>query len=498
MDEDRNKLPCASKKRGKYGRVSDVSKKLKLQTHETGASCECTRFKCFQNIAVEERAAIIKHFNSLKTHDEQNLYLGGLITHNFVKRHRSRQVNDEDVQYHSFSYSYRVRVERNTSAVEVPICYKAMLALHGISAKRIQNIQLQLVTVGHVEPDKPGRHSNHRHKLKEDTKHAVYEHIKSFKGRKAHYSLRDSERIYLPEELNVKRMHRMFMEDYPNKQISYETYRTIFVTEFNISFGYPRTDTCSSCDEYKAQKSILEKGPFQKDALSRLDRDHQLHLLKANAFYKRKRTARLQSQKNIKMEAIAMDFQKNLPIPNISTNDVYYKRQLSFYSFNIHVLSSGDSLFYTYTETAGKKGSDEVASMLFDFIFNHLDNAVEELEIFCDSCCGQNKNYTLFRLIHFVVHTTKRLKNIKMTFPVRGHSYMECDRNMGLINQKACVELPCGWNEQITSTRVKPSPFQVISCEDQGPFRSWTTFLAQLFLKKCPFESRPIKELTDL
>ncbi|KAK4874033.1 hypothetical protein RN001_013393 [Aquatica leii] len=254
MDVDRNILSCASKKRGKYGRVSDVSKKL-----ETGASCECTRLKCFQNIAVEERASIIKHFNSLKTHDEQNLYLGGLTTHDFVRRHRSRQVNDEDVQYHSFSYSYRVRVERNTSAVEVPICYKAMLVLHGISVKRLQNTQLQLVTVGHVEPDKRGRHSNRRHKLREDTKNAGYEHIKSFKERKAHYSLRDSERIYLPEELNVKKMHRMFLEDYPNKKISYETYRTIFVTEFNISFGYPRTDTCNSCDEYKAQKSILSK-----------------------------------------------------------------------------------------------------------------------------------------------------------------------------------------------------------------------------------------------
>ncbi|KAK4887815.1 hypothetical protein RN001_004086 [Aquatica leii] len=75
-------------------------------------------------------------------------------------------------------------------------------------------------------------------------------------------------------------------------------------------------------------------------------------------------------------------------------------------------------------------------------------------------------------------------------------SYMECDRNMGLIDQKACVELPSGWNEQITLARVKPSLFQLISCEDQGLFRSWITFLAKLFFKKCPFESRPIKELT--
>lgn len=51
---------------------------------------------------------------------------------------------------------------------------------------------------------------------------------------------------------------------------------------------------------------------------------------KANWFYGRKRQARKQAQNCKELEAIKTDFRKNLPIPNISTNDIYYKRQLSF------------------------------------------------------------------------------------------------------------------------------------------------------------------------
>ncbi|KAL1516295.1 hypothetical protein ABEB36_000214 [Hypothenemus hampei] len=66
---------------------------------------------------------------------------------------------------------------------------------------------------------------------------------------------------------------------------------------------------------------------------------------------------------------------------------------------------------------------------------------------------------------------------------------------MGLINQKATVELPSGWNEQIIHARNKPTPFVIVDCEHQSIFRSWTNHLQHYFFKKCPFESRPIKEL---
>lgn len=112
------------------------------------------------------------------------------------------------------------------------------------------------------------------------------------------------------------------------------------------------------------------------------------------------------------------------------------------YTFNIHVLANGKSVFYTYPETQGKKGSSEVASFLYDFALNVIDESVRELHIFCDSAGGQNKNTTLFKFIHYLVHHIMRFDLVRMTFPIRGHSYMENDKNFGLINLKSRMELP--------------------------------------------------------
>lgn len=51
----------------------------------------------------------------------------------------------------------------------------------------------------------------------------------------------------------------MFKEQNPwVKDSLYETYRQIFKNNFNIGFGYLRTDTCSTCDEFTVQKKNLE------------------------------------------------------------------------------------------------------------------------------------------------------------------------------------------------------------------------------------------------
>lgn len=123
----------------------------------------------------------------------------------------------------------------------------------------------------------------------------------------------------------------MYCQKFPNNHIWYETYRTICSKDFNIAFGYPRSDTCSQCDEYQAKMKSLETEKLnlsQTDRLeySRIDRDvyrlsieNKLHKMKAEQFYKRKREAKKESQKSKDMEAIGLDFAQNLPAPNITT-----------------------------------------------------------------------------------------------------------------------------------------------------------------------------------
>ncbi|XP_046665800.1 uncharacterized protein LOC124357790 [Homalodisca vitripennis] len=303
-------------------------------------------------------------------------------------------------------------------------------------------------------------------------------------------------------------MFELFKIAYPGQKVSYEKYRTVFNSEFNISFGYPRMDTCSSCDKLAAEilaiEHVVKSCPENTTArvksekkLKELTSEKKLHLLKANMFYIRKRASKQRSQQSKEVETIAMDFQKNLPVPHITTNDVYYKRQLTLCMFNIHILSTDESFFFVYDETVAYKGANEVASFLLYFVMTILDPSVKELDIFCDSCGGQNKNWTLFRTIHYIVHHTKRLDKIQMNFPIRGHSYLECDRNMASINQKKWIETPKDWIDEIKGARVKPSPFHVIQVEREF-VRNWSSHLDQFYFSKCPFPSRPIRELVAL
>lgn len=472
-----------------------VCKKLKLQSHETGDDCNCKRLKCFQQIGEQERRFLISSFNLLRDNNEQNSHLASLISLQNIQQRRPRQ--DEDIaSLHDCAYGYRVRVKRNEKIEEVPVCAKAFASIHGVTKGKIEYIQKSLKSIGQSPKDARGTHTNRPRKISEPILDKIDTHIKSFKGRASHYSIKKSSKIYLPEELNVTKMFNMFKQVNPDVTISYETYRTIFKT-FNASFGYPRSDTCSICDKFLAEMKSLEKQAKSAEAEKRnLKVLNDIHKTRAHAFYTLKKNAKAKAKSDITFEAIAMDFQKNVPLPNITTNDVYYKRQLSMYSFNIHVLSTGKSAFYTYPETVAKKGSNDVVSFLHHFVYNILDQRVRHFEIFCDSAGGQNKNYLVFKFIHYLVYYRKRFDSIKITFPIRGHSYMECDKNFGIINLKTKMETPTEWYSLLRTSRIKPEPFIVIEV-DQNMVRDWSSLLNinLRYLPKCPFKIQELREI---
>ena len=195
-------------------------------------------------------------------------------------------------------------------------------------------------------------------------------------------------------------------------------------------------------------------------------------------------------------EAIAFDFAKNLPVPNKSSYDCYYKRQLSFYTFNFHVLSTDEVFLYTYDETVAKKGPDDVCSMIMHYIQHYLSDSVTELAFFCDGCSGQNKNYTVLKFIHHLVHTLKRFMSVKILFPIRGHSYLECGRDFANLNQKKNIDIPSQWRDELTATRQSPSPFIVIDAS-QDIFMACTKYFNDLGYYKAtnPMKIRPVREI---
>ena len=104
--------------------------------------------------------------------------------------------------------------------------------------------------------DNRGKHKNRPHSISDELKAQVRDHINSFPSRESHYSRQDNRKMkYLNKGLSIARMHCLYLQKYEpdrqEKQPPEWLYRKIFNEDFNISFGYPRSDTCETCDLLK-------------------------------------------------------------------------------------------------------------------------------------------------------------------------------------------------------------------------------------------------------
>ena len=189
--------------------------------------------------------------------------------------------------------------------------------------------------------------------------------------------------------------------------VSYEYYLQYFNENFNISFGYPKTDTCSMCDQLEVQLDAAS------DAIKvSVRQQKEDHLRKAETFYSNLRTDTRLAKGNVHIATLTFDFQQNLPLPSIPVGEVFFMHQLWLYVFGIHDCGKNDASMYCRPETISRRGSDEVISCLNHFISN-LPSEVTTLNLYSDGCGGQNKNFTLVRIGKF--------QHICHHFPVRGH-----------------------------------------------------------------------------
>ena len=135
-----------------------------------------------------------------------------------------------------------------------------------------------------------------------------------------------------------------------------------------------------------------------------------------------------------------------------------------------------------------------VASILLHYFIEILSTEVTHLQLFCDSCPGQNKNWTMLRFFHYMVHQKKRFANIKLSFLIREHSYMECDQDMIVINQKFHIDTPTDWRRHFKDARKSPSPFHIISVENTMLLNIEKN-IKTLYFTSSPIQTQPPREI---
>jgi hypothetical protein len=313
--------------------------------------------------------------------------------------------------------------------VRKKVCKKAFCSMHGISMKQVRRLCIFLKK--NEQPiDHRGKSQGSRcNSLPGGTLTKVREHIESFPVKYVHYYNKDASSYYLDEKLNVKIMHTLYEQKYPDHPVKYKFYLKYFQENFSLSFGRKQIDVCGLCEELQ----IKLKNPHLNDNAKRIyQADIEIHKTQANKFYKKIQEVETKCKNDPNVYGIAFDFMQNLPLPHIPVQEIFYLRQLWLYEFCIYDLKTGKSVFYSYCEGVANKGPNEVCTFVLDYIKNNIGNEAKELHLFSDGCAGQNRNHAMIRLLlSLVAELGSNIDAIQYYLPKRGHSFLPNDRMFG-------------------------------------------------------------------
>ncbi|VEN40468.1 unnamed protein product [Callosobruchus maculatus] len=391
-------------------------------------TCKHVKIKAFKcnELTMADLMKIHQHFYSKKDKLSQDTYIFKWCNSRDPKRHRNITQTTKSV-----SIEYRVPTLHGK---HVRICRDAFCGILGVKKDRLQGVMKRYLKGKIPEEGRGGD----RVKGKNDAKkEAMSEYIESLKSVESHYCRSAvSTRTYLPCDLNIKRLAKMYNDSVEEHLQAKESFfRFYFNTNYNIGFGTPKTDVCSTCIRFKEELKEEKDVGKHNDLIIK----QRVHTLKAKAFFQFLKESR-QTR-----ETFSIDCQKNLCLPKLPDQSAYFSQQYNLYNFTVVNGSSKDKLgkdhvwSYVWTDLDLAKNSSVISSALFDALSKfEFSGAIEEVSIFADGCPAQNKNITMIGMLCYWLKEKApvNIKKIQVIFPVVGHSYMPPDRVFGLIESK--------------------------------------------------------------
>lgn len=286
--------------------------------------------------------------------------------------------------------------------------------------------------------------------------------------------------------LTVRRMYDYFIQEHPEllSEVKYEFYLKYFKDNYNFRFGRPQVDVCGQCEELgtKLKSKTLNDSAKRVAAAELL-----IHKRRGKKFYSKMREVTELCKGSKDKAAIVFDYMQNIPLPKTPVQEMFYYRKLWHYVFCIHDISRDKSTFYTYHEGLAKKGPNEVCTFIAHYIETFMPPEVKELYVFSDACGGQNRNHTLIRML-LTLTISGRFKIIHQYFPVRGHSFLPCDRNFATVKRNMRsqdrIYATEKYDELISMAQKAGNPFVVYQVQNDEilDFKQWWPS----FFKKIP------------
>lgn len=322
---------------------------------------------------------------------------------------------------------------RRVNGEVVKVCKKAFFSILKISEFRVKRVCKRHLKTGAIPKENRGG----------DTKTAkfmsrrlsVIAFIQTFHLIDMHYCRSViKHRQYLPGELNINKMARMYNDqERDNLRVKPSYFRKIFNTNFNIGFKSPATDLCSTCISLTEQIKYCKNEKSKKQLIAK----KRIHLLRAKAFFHSLKTVVRRTK------TLSYDCQKNQLLPKVEDQAAYRSRQIYQNNFGIvegtskSKLTTDNVFLYQWTENIRPKGANEIASALYHRLNNTDWIGYSRARLFADGCAGQNKNSIVVGMCAYWLQekSPKQIREVELIFPVVGHSYMPPDRVFALIEK---------------------------------------------------------------
>ncbi|CAH1959718.1 unnamed protein product [Acanthoscelides obtectus] len=193
----------------------------------------------------------------------------------------------------------------------------------------------------------------------------------------------------------------------------------------------------------------------------KIQQDSELHHRKAEAGYRFLKEDIESSKVSTTKHVLCIDMQQVLFCPTLTHSSVFYQRQYSCYNICIHNGGLNNARMNLWHESIAVRGSAEIVSALLAYIEDHFDilkpGEERHLILWSDRCVGQNNNWKVVNLCHYLVQC-HYFTIVEQKFLCSGYSFLPCDRNFALIEQrkKVCkVYVPDMWKEVIESASHK-------------------------------------------
>lgn len=166
----------------------------------------------------------------------------------------------------------------------------------------------------------------------------------------------------------------------------------------------------------------------------------------------------------IRMNVCLSIWKKTLPLPRIPTNIIFYKRQLWIYNAGVHTGKKGQGYFYVWVENKACRGTQQNGSCVMKHVLNNINEKVKTLELFCDSCGGQNRNIKILLMLKACLESHRSLENISIKYLVPGHTFMPNDTDFSdvecALKHAQRLYLPSDYISLMKTFRTK-TPFIV-------------------------------------